>query len=254
MGEKDAVYDFVGRAQSLSTVADLNLHFRKLIERWGFDGWGCIQVSSAPSAIKAPLLRMFGEINKDWVERYLGAGHINFDTAAHEVMRRNDPFWWTEIADPRKITRRQKLVYDEATDFGLNKGLAIPVRFPDGSIWSVMLYGRNVEEVPHLKEMAFLAAQYYAGRGMYLGDRAQTPVTLASRLTDRQREIVEMLRFGSSQLQIAKRLGLSESTINNQVDEAKDRLGAKTPAELVAEALLTGEIGGAERRLESFAD
>ncbi|MES1198486.1 MAG: LuxR family transcriptional regulator [Pseudomonadota bacterium] len=250
----DEVFDFIDRSHKLQTVAELNRQFRELVEQWGFDGWGCIQVSTAPGAIKAPLMRIFGELNAEWIERYLEAGHISHDTAAHEVMRRTKPFWWTEITDGDTMTKRQKLVYNEAGDFGLNQGLAVPIRFPDGSIWSVMLYGRKVNErLPHLKELAFLASQYYAGRGLYLGERAAMPVPLASRLTERQREVVEWLRFGKTQSEIAKILDRSESTVNNLVVEAKDRLNAVTAAELVAEALLRGEIGGGERRLGDFA-
>jgi DNA-binding CsgD family transcriptional regulator len=250
----EAVFDFIDRAQNMHSVAELNRHFRQLVESWGFDGWGCIQVSSAPSAIKAPLMRVFGELDSGWTARYLEAQHINHDTAAREVMRRTKPFWWSEILSPqRPLTKRQHLVYDEAGEFGLTQGLAVPIRFPDGSVWSVMLYGRHVDDLPHLKELAFLAGQYYAGRGLYLGDRSASPVPLASRLTNRQRQIVELLRFGKTQTDAAKVLGVSESTINNLVNEAKDRLSAATAAELVAEALLRGEIGGGERRFDDFA-
>lgn len=248
----DSVFNFVDEAQTSNTVGELNANFRRLIQPWGFEGWGCIQVSSAPSAIKAPLMRMFGEINAEWVKRYLEAQHIGYDTAAREVMRQTAPFWWSEITQPKQITKRQRLVYDEADSFGLSEGLAVPVRFPDGSVWSVMLYGRKIDDMPHLKEMAFLAGQYYAGRGLYLGDRSRATVALASRLTDRQRQVVELLRFGTTQTDAARVMGVSESTVNNLVTEAKDRLGARTTAELVAEALLSGEIGGAKRRLGDF--
>ena len=249
----DEVFEFIDRSHHLQTVAELNRQFRELVEQWGFDGWGCIQVSAAPGSIKAPLMRIFGELNADWVDRYLEAQHIEYDTAAHEVMRRTKPFWWTEILQ-KEIEKRQQQVYGEAAEFGLNQGLAVPIRFPDGSIWSVMLYGRKVnEDLPHLKELAFLASQYYAGRGLFLGERAASPVPLASRLTDRQREVVEWLRFGKTQNEIAKILGRSESTVNNLVVEAKDRLNAATAAELVAEAMVRGEIGGGERRLGDFA-
>lgn len=250
----EEVFEFIDRSHDLQTVAELNRQFRELVEVWGFDGWGCIQVSAGPGAIKAPLMRIFGELNADWVERYLEAQHIAHDTAAHEVMRRTKPFWWTEITDTGRMKAREKRVYDEANEFGLSQGLAIPIRFPDGSIWSVMLYGRKVDDdLPHLKELAFLAAQYYAGRGLFLGERAAAPVPLASRLTNRQRQVVELLRFGKTQSDAARSLGVAESTVNNLVVEAKERLGANTVAHLVAEALLRGEIGGGERRLADFA-
>jgi LuxR family quorum sensing-dependent transcriptional regulator len=252
--DAERVFDFIDGVHGIQTMSELNQNFRKIIERWGFDGWGCIQVSDSPAEIKAPLMRIFGELNQDWVARYMEANHIDFDTAAHEVMKRTRPFWWSEITHPRLVTKRQSRVYDEAGDFGLNKGLAIPVRFPDGSVWSVMLYGRKVEdEAPRIKELLFLAAQYYAGHGMHLGDKARSPVKLASHLTERQRQVTQMLRFGSTQLQIARVLGLSESTINNLVNEAKDRLSAHTTAELVAEALLRGEIPGNAQHFDAFA-
>ena len=61
-------------------------------------------------------------------------------------------------------------------------------------------------------------------------------------LTNRQREIVSLLRHGNTQAQCARLLNLSTSTIFNQINEAKERMNCRTVAELVAESMLQGEI------------
>ena len=55
-------------------------------------------------------------------------------------------------------------------------------------------------------------------------------------LTSRQHEIVALLRQGLTQQEIARRLGLKYGTIRGQLQDARDRSGYQTTAELAAKA------------------
>ena len=58
-------------------------------------------------------------------------------------------------------------------------------------------------------------------------------------LTSRQREIVALLRQGLTQQEAARRLGLKYGTIRYQLQNARDRSGCQTTAELAFKAGLT---------------
>ena len=244
----DDIFDFVGDCNNSRTIGELNRAFHRLvIDSWGFDNWMCIRISQRPTAIVHPLNKVFGEARADWINRYKEARHIQVDAAAHEIVASGKPFWWSDFLTERKLEKKALLVFREAAEFRMSEGLAIPIRFPDGSVWSCCLTGERPEKTQDVKEAAEIVAQFYAGRGGHLRDEISVrKPELACRLTDRQRQIVEFLRYGKTQEEIAKILGLSSSTVYNLLAEARNRLGVATTTELVAEALLSGEIPGLE--------
>ena len=61
-------------------------------------------------------------------------------------------------------------------------------------------------------------------------------------LSPREQEIVEQIAWGESGEEIAARLELSPETVRTHVDHAKEKLGARNRAQLVAMALAQGLI------------
>ena len=59
-------------------------------------------------------------------------------------------------------------------------------------------------------------------------------VTVVDRLTTRQREILGALARGRHTKEIARDLGIAESTVKTHIAKATHRLGASTRAEAVA--------------------
>lgn len=238
----DLIFDFVDRVSKIETIKELNTEFGKVCRFFGFNTWSCLQISSGHNAIREPLRRYFGNPPDAWLRRYKEAGHINKDPAAKQVLLRTNPFWWSEVIDDGQVKTAQQVVFDEAKAFGLIHGLAIPIRFPDGSIWSCLLTSENLDETNEVKNSMFLAAQFYASRGMYLKETAPLLPNYKSRITQRQREIIDLLAQGYKQGEIAKLLGISSSTVFNLTNEARERMNCRTVAELVAESILCGEI------------
>lgn len=245
--DQKAVFDFIDAVHAAPTFGEVNRLFRRLIAGWGFERWNCVQVSSAAGLIRQPLRRAFGEPNAAFHQRYREALHIYRDPAVPEVLKRTAAFWWSDVAADPKLTKDQLRVFEEAKEFGGGDGLTVPIRFPDGTIWACVLVGQGPMKTQAVADMGQIAAQFYAGRALYLRDLQRRELAPSGRLTDRQRHLVELLRFGNTQTDIAKMRGLSESTVNNELAEARARLGCCTIAELVAEALLNGEID-AERQ------
>jgi DNA-binding NarL/FixJ family response regulator len=72
------------------------------------------------------------------------------------------------------------------------------------------------------------------------GDTAGTAPTL----TTREREVCTLLAAGLSGEEIAERLFLSSETVRTHIRNAMQRLGVKTRAQLIAQAITTGQIQG----------
>ncbi len=238
---EEQIYGFIEEINYSDDFEDLNARFGNMINEFGFGQWGCIQISSAKKQIKSPLRRAFGNIPEDWFNHYRDSNFIFDDYAAKMVMDLQKPFWWSEIIDTFPLEDKHIRIFEEAKSFGHDNGFAVPLKFADGSIWSCLLTSDQDTENHEIKDALNLAAQFFARRGMYLKSKAEI-VKKDFRLTKRQRQIVELLRHGNTQAECAFLLQISHSTVFNQTNEAKERMNCKTIAELVAEAMIHGEI------------
>jgi DNA-binding NarL/FixJ family response regulator len=82
--------------------------------------------------------------------------------------------------------------------------------------------------------------------GFFAGSRASEAVPFPQ-LTDREREVLELLAQGKDNVSIARRLMISEKTVRNRVSDVLAKLHARTRAEAVAMARDVG-LGGAGDR------
>lgn len=238
----EAVFEFIDAVHDAPTFGDVNTLFRRLIRSWGFDRWNCVQLSSSAAGFRQALRRSFGQPNAAFQREYKEGGFVFRDPAAREVMRRPSAFWWSEVATKPGLSKSETEVFHLAREFGGNEGLTVPIRFPDGSVWACVLIGEAPEKSQQIADAGQIASQFYAGRALFLRDLQRRELAPAGRLTDRQRKLVQLVRFGNTQTDVARMTGLSESTVNNELAEARKRLDCTTIAELVAEALLNGEI------------
>lgn len=240
--DHEAIYQFVDAVSGIETMSELNNKFGKLIYRFGFTKWACVQVSASSFKINEPLRRIFGNFQNSYLNHYMERGHIENDVAAKKVMVNFEPFWWSEIIEEHNLEKAQQIVFEEAKAFGMVHGLAIPLRFPDGSVWSCLLTSDKLDEDPQIRTAMYLAASFYAARGMNIRDKAPIRINEHKLLTSRQRQILEFIRLGHSQERIALILGISISTVNNLMADARERLGCETTPQLVVDAIMRGEI------------
>ncbi|GIU66349.1 autoinducer binding domain-containing protein [Candidatus Phycosocius spiralis] len=235
------VREFTSQAAKAQCVEELNQAFGSMVTGWGFQHFVAIQVSSRQNDIRSPGLRYFGRPPVSWLYRYRDAGHIRRDIGITRIMTSTEPYWWSELqAGPLSLD--QIKVFEEAAEFGLFQGLVVPIRQPDGSVWSCLLTSSKVQESEDLKFAAVVAANYYVGRGVFLQTKQINTFDLAHRLTKRQREVVTWLACGLTSDEIGEVLGTSGRTVAHQLEEAKRRLNARTLASLVAEAFLQAEV------------
>lgn len=235
------VQEFTARAAETKSVGDINNAFGRMVQAWGFDNFAAVQVSSRQADLRAPFARSFGSPPVLWLDRYREAGHIHRDAGIARIMSSTEPFWWSDVQSGY-LDRQQSLVFSEAAEFGLSHGLVVPIRQPDGSVWSCLMSAEKLDESNEMKLAAVVAANYYVGRGALLQSREARQIDLAHRLTKRQREVVFWLARGKTADEIGEILGTSGRTVAHQIEDAKNRLNSRTLAALVAEAIIHGEI------------
>lgn len=126
--------------------------------------------------------------------------------------------------------------------FGFRFGVTMPIHGPQGLMVLVSVAGRpfvgsqEAIDVPlKLRDLGLALLD-----GVRVGDedgRRQQP------LSDMQREAIRMIARGHSVHEVARLEGVSDAAVKKRVERAKRSLGARSVSELVARALISGELG-----------
>ncbi len=109
----------------------------------------------------------------------------------------------------------------------------------DGGIVSVQ-WGASTEVATGRRLVLFVALS--TSRWGRHFRRADEPLGESAPLSDRQREIVQLVALGLSGPEIADELQIGHETVRTHVRTAKERLGARSRAHLVAKALGEGHV------------
>lgn len=150
-------------------------------------------------------------------------------------------FRWSMLSTLIKLSASQREVLRASRRAGLGLGFTVPLHLPGARRASCSF---AVAPGTPLPSENLLAAQlvgqlaYDAARRLTL-DRPVRPL----RLSARQRECVALLATGLTDKAIAVRLQLSEETVTKYLNAARRRHGFHRRSQLIAAALLDGEIG-----------
>ncbi|HEX2138027.1 MAG TPA: LuxR family transcriptional regulator, partial [Microvirga sp.] len=173
-----------------------------------------------------------------WYPHYLKHGFAASDPVLRRLRQVTSPFAWSEAPyDPEREPRAAR-VMNEARDFGLRDGLAVPIYTVHG-FHAVASYGAERFELTMEDRAALQLISIYAhlrAREIILpGDaarRARTP-----KLSRREIECLKWSSVGKSHGDIGIILSLSERTIEAYLAAAARKLGAVNRTHAVAEAL-----------------
>ncbi len=156
-------------------------------------------------------------------------------------------FRWSDV--PRMITLngRQKDILEGARTAGIGGGFTVPVHIPGEYAGSSSFGVRNGRD---FKDTALPAAQYV---GCFAFEAARRLLRLQAlsdgkavpappQLTPRQLDCVLLAAQGNSDWHAAQRLGISDQTVHQHIEDAKRRYGVATRMQLVVRALFNGHI------------
>jgi DNA-binding CsgD family transcriptional regulator len=141
---------------------------------------------------------------------------------------------WEIVAGGPLNTREEWAALLEQERFAGQAGLLCA----DGGIVSVQ-WGASAEEATGRRLVLFVALSTSRwGRHFRVDSQPAEPGSLS----DRQREIVQLVALGLSGPEIADELQIGHETVRTHVRTAKERLGARSRAHLVAKALGEGHV------------
>lgn len=177
----------------------------------------------------------------EWVQRFLQGGLAGEDPAFKTADRQVTPFNWHDPAWRTKLSKAELQILSNAADFGLVYGVTIPIHSGNGTAASCSLAFETKDIDPKAVHALHLMSMYLHDAARRKG-AAGSLVMPRKRLTERQRQCLELVAQGKSDWVISRILSISEATASFHVSGAMQRLGVATRVQAVVRALLLGEI------------
>ncbi len=174
----------------------------------------------------------------DWVEHYFDNGYQDVDPATRFARIAGRAFRWDEVPAAQKLSRKQKLVLEEAKSAGLHNGASVPLYGPGGGVAVVaMARSNNSREQVALPTLAAICAIFHANYAS-LGETPPPDLKLAPR----ERECLHWVAQGKSSWDIGTILNISEHSVHSYIRSALVKLGASSRVAGVVKAMRLGLI------------
>ena len=171
--------------------------------------------------------------------------HVSYDMVSRHAARIIRPFSWLEIGRFNDFTEDQKLVFNEASEFGIKVGGTVPIHGP-GLAKALFTVVSNLPDAEFTKlfnerrHEVQLMATYAHERLLALGLFEPIPTNI--KLTPREIEIMTWAARGKTRWETSEVLSISEPTVKNHLDNACRKLNASNKTHATAVALIHGLI------------
>lgn len=164
-----------------------------------------------------------------WHHHYLEQGYADVDRTLEDYYNNSLPcFWDVKIQLKQAKNKREQRIRLESIEFGISKGLSIPVHGPQGDFSSLTLHQRLDEEcLAHYDDMQFewmSAAQYFYHHVRRFLQSTHSKNKLAA-LTKRETQCLSYTAKSWRVEQIARVLKISTRTVNFHLQNANKKLG-----------------------------
>lgn len=176
-----------------------------------------------------------------WVKQYCANRYDRIDPVVARSIATTLPFSWS-ITDPDiGLTKKQKLFFEEAREFGISHGLTIPVHDRQGKVATLTVSAAGSrsafdDRAEQYRHQLHLIAIYLHAR---LRNAAPAPVSpLRPFLTQRERSCLQWVARGKSASDIAEIIRVSRRTVVFHTENAKRKLGVATAQQAVAMGLM----------------
>ena len=230
------VLDMLDDARDRSSLLDAMTRVAAAIDLpvFAYLGW------TAPDA---PLL--IANYSPAWRDRFLAARYDKIDPIGATAQVARLPFHWCQADYVGRSSRLQRQMFDEAADFGLTRGITVPIRNNRGRVSTMTMvtngtetsFSHNVEQNRHLIHL--VALHFDANITGRLGLDAGG---VAPKLSPRETECLRWAARGRSTFETAAILAIARRTVVFHLENAKRKLRVTTTRQAIVEALRRGAL------------
>lgn len=174
-----------------------------------------------------------------WLQTYVSKNYQEIDPVLARTFWETKPFTWSLDEWDGVSDSRIKQWRDDKFAVGLTAGLAIPDR-RDGRLKLIAVCGNTGSLAREEKLSLYYAGLETLAQMHQLGLRGGQQDTAP--LSPRERECLNWLSAGKSDLDIGTILGISEKTVGTHIERVKQKLGVTTRAQAIVCALRRGDL------------
>lgn len=178
-----------------------------------------------------------------WHLHYLEQNYADIDRTLEKNHTDTIPhFWDVQVQLSQAKNKREYCMRQESIEFGIDKGLSIPIHGPNNDFISVTLHQRRGEtSLNHYKtkQYEWVAASYvYYHHIKRILTLNEINVSVKFPLTKREEQCLQLTAQSWRVERIAKELDISTSTVNFHLQNANKKLGAKNKYQAINLILL----------------
>lgn len=198
----------------------------------------CLMATSAPGGGLGSFDMINADYPAEWITSYFARTYCKIDPIVKENFTRFSVQYWD---DTYKKTPPPKDFLMLAADFGLTKGYTYGRKHCTGTKGSLFSFaGCSIERHPRNEIiLKYLIPHFHQSFARVLMRTDQHPAVC---LSEREREVLEWVRHGKSNYDIAAILGISENTVKYHLKVIMQKMDTKTRLQSVAVALHLGLI------------
>lgn len=239
------ISDFIERSNAAAAPDDVFDLFAQAVSPFGYNRVAFGAVTPAAQEVMAlgnlkPAIAM--NYPDDWVARYFERRYQEIDPIVLLAPSRAAPMAWSTLLIGDDLSPKQKKMFSESREAGLQNGLSIPVHGPLGESYVVSLANDTAEcDNGHcLGPLQVLAIQFQLAYSQVA--RQHPEIQAGFHLTERERECLAWTARGKSAWAIGMILGVSEHTVNFHLKSAMRKMGTTNRVTAVVSAIKSGLI------------
>lgn len=228
--------EFVDAIQTARNDDDFERLATRVTQSLGFRWFAYLRiVEDAPKLISS--------YPRSWTSRYSELHYEQLDPVIRRARFEYDLFRWGSGASmPSGSTREQRKFFEEATTFGIESGITVPIRGGFGRMAAFTLATddqavRTEQIMAKSKDVVQLVGLYFHTHlTVRLGGECD-PAGVDTVLTQRERQCLAWAARGKTVADTAILVAIAPRTVVFHLDNARRKLGATSIAQCVAEAL-----------------
>jgi DNA-binding CsgD family transcriptional regulator len=232
--------DYVTASQTANSVERLKSVFERFVSEEGYEN----HVFASLGASRLTSVRWF-KLPDGYADAYIANGWERIDPMLPASRQAISPFSWDDVLRDLRLSPVQKRFFDECDLLGVSNGMIFPMRSPNDQcdIFSLSCRTKtrlDAARVPLLR--ALVAQTWYCYRNLAGGLFAKANAA-STRLTPREKEVLNWIKAGKTNPEIAEILGVSSKAIEFHVSNLLNKFGAPNRLAAVVIALDRGMLG-----------
>jgi DNA-binding CsgD family transcriptional regulator len=241
-GRQASIHEYLGLIRTSDDLIAIKANLSAITGGLGLDRFA-YYVFRPPGGQPTP--KNVQSYPEDWLIYYDDMGYpyvdATFSTAASTIL----PYSWSEIRLDPRLSKRQRTLFDEATEFGLFHGISVPLHGPEGGL-AVLSFSsgaseREFDEIWRTRRDDLALVGAYTQEAM-LRNAARDAEYSPIRLTGRERECLSWTSHGKTTWEVGEILSISEKTVLYHLTNAMRKLDVYSKHHAVVKALIMGLI------------